>query len=45
MSDLLNFFADNASLLADKTLEHLAICALAIAIAAGSVVELLGGVA
>jgi osmoprotectant transport system permease protein len=33
VSDLLNFFADNASLLADKTLEHLAICALAIAIA------------
>jgi osmoprotectant transport system permease protein len=32
MSDLLNFFADNASLLADKTVEHLALCALAIAI-------------
>ena len=33
MSDLLDFFANEASLLADKTLEHLAICALAIAIA------------
>ena len=33
MSDLLNFFADEASLLADKTLEHVAICALATAIA------------
>ena len=33
MSDLLNFFADEASLLADKTLEHIAICALATAIA------------
>jgi osmoprotectant transport system permease protein len=33
VSDLLNFFADEASLLADKTLEHIAICALATAIA------------
>ena len=33
MSDLLNFFADEASLLADKTLEHVLICALAIGIA------------
>jgi osmoprotectant transport system permease protein len=32
VSDLLNFFADNASLLADKTVEHLELCALAIAI-------------
>ena len=33
MSDLLNFFADEPSLLADKTLEHIVISALAIAIA------------
>ena len=32
MSDVLNFFADQPSLLADKTLEHLQLCALAIAI-------------
>ena len=33
MSDLLDFFADEASLLADKTLEHIVISALAVAIA------------
>ena len=33
MSDLLNFFADEAGLLVDKTLEHIVICTLAIAIA------------
>jgi len=33
VSDLLNFFADEASLLADKTFEHIVICALGIAIA------------
>ena len=33
MSDLLNFFADEAGLLIDKTLEHIVICTLAIAIA------------
>ncbi len=33
MSDVLNFFADEASLIADKTIEHIAICALATAIA------------
>lgn len=33
MSDLLDFFADEASLLADKTLEHVTISALATAIA------------
>lgn len=33
MSDLLEFFGDNVGLLADKTLEHLAISALAIGIA------------
>jgi osmoprotectant transport system permease protein len=32
MSDVLNFFADQPSLLADKLLEHLELCALAIAI-------------
>jgi osmoprotectant transport system permease protein len=32
MSDLIDFFSNQAGLLADKTLEHLAICALAIAI-------------
>jgi len=33
MSDLLDFFADNTSLLLDKTLEHMGIAALAIVIA------------
>jgi osmoprotectant transport system permease protein len=33
VSDLLNFFADEASLIVDKTIEHIAISALAIAIA------------
>jgi osmoprotectant transport system permease protein len=33
VSDLLNFFADNASLIVDKTVEHVLICALAIGIA------------
>ena len=28
MSDLLNFFADNVSLLVDRTIEHLVICAI-----------------
>ena len=32
MSDLLNFFADNASLLVDRTIEHLVICAIAMAV-------------
>jgi osmoprotectant transport system permease protein len=32
VSDLLNFFADEASLLLDKTVEHVLICALAIGI-------------
>ena len=32
MSDLLNFFADNASLLVDRTIEHIVICAIAMAI-------------
>ena len=32
MSDLLNFFADNASLLVDRTIEHIEISALALAI-------------
>ncbi len=33
MSDLLNFFADNASLLVDRTIEHIVICAIAMSIA------------
>ncbi len=33
MSDLLNFFADEASLLVDRTLEHIVICAIAMTIA------------
>jgi osmoprotectant transport system permease protein len=33
MSDLVNFFADNASLIAQKTLAHLGIAALAMAVA------------
>ena len=33
MSDLLNFFADNASLLVDRTIEHIIICAIAMAVA------------
>ncbi len=32
MSDLLNFFADNVSLLVDRTLEHIVICAIAMTI-------------
>ena len=32
MSDLLNFFADNVSLLADRTIEHIIICAIAMAV-------------
>ena len=32
MSDLLNFFADNVSLLVDRTIEHIIICAIAMAI-------------
>jgi osmoprotectant transport system permease protein len=33
MSDLLNFFADEASLLVDRAIEHIIICAIAMAIA------------
>jgi osmoprotectant transport system permease protein len=33
MSDLLNFFADEASLLVDRTIEHIIICTIAMAIA------------
>jgi osmoprotectant transport system permease protein len=32
VSDLLNFFADNVSLLVDRTIEHIIICAIAMAI-------------
>ena len=32
MSDLLNFFADNVSLLVDRTIEHIVICAIAMAV-------------
>jgi osmoprotectant transport system permease protein len=33
VSDLLNFFADNVSLLVDRTIEHVIICAIAMAVA------------
>jgi osmoprotectant transport system permease protein len=33
VSDLLNFFADNVSLLVDRTIEHIVICAIAMSIA------------
>jgi osmoprotectant transport system permease protein len=32
VSDLLNFFADNVSLLVDRTIEHIVICAIAMAV-------------
>ena len=32
MTDLLNFFADNVSLLVDRTIEHIVICAIAMAV-------------
>ena len=32
MIDLLNFFADNVSLLVDRTIEHIVICAIAMAV-------------